>query len=104
VQPPRTTKLGVSYAEQSETESDDEVSGHGIQNGAHGIRLIAISPHSDERIKRAAVLLGQRKSTREDNPDTLAEFTGILDSLMKDGKLPVNAYKRFMRLWKMPGH
>ena len=71
---------------------EDEDEGSGIQK-------IFISPKSSDRIKRAFVLLGQRKSSMEDNPDALAEFTGILDSMMSDGKLPVRAYKILMKKW-----
>ena len=67
------------------------------EDEGEGMQKIFISPNSSDRIKRAFVLLGQRKSSTEDNPDTLAEFTGILDSLTSDGKLPVRTYGILMK-------
>ena len=64
-----------------------------------GMQKIFISPKSSDRIKRAFVLHGERKSSMEDNPDASAEFTGIPDSLMSDGKLPVRAYKILTKKW-----
>ena len=77
----------------------EEIQKREEEDEGEGMQKIFISPNSSDRIKRAFVLLGQRKSSMEDNPDTLAEFTTILDSMMTDGKLPVRAYRVLMKKW-----
>jgi hypothetical protein len=60
--------------------------------------VIVISPHADERLKRLLVLLGSKKSGN--TADMLAEFTGILDALMKDKKIDSKVYAKFLKKFK----
>ena len=95
VQADRLTKSGQKYTPSTDTtfasaaDDDPDYDGNGMP--------IFLSPHANERIKRAFVLLGHKKSAKEDNPDALNEFTSILDSLMVEKKLGVNHYKRLIK-------
>jgi len=61
------------------------------------MKPIILSPHTDDRLKRAFVLLGYKKSSNESNPDTLTEFTSILDSLLSEGTLSIDKYRLLMK-------
>jgi hypothetical protein len=101
VQPRRgdtsTTYTNTSILKYQRASDDSE---EGSDDEGKGIQKVFIPPNADDRIKRAFVLLGQRKSSMEDNPDALAEFTAILDSMMSDGKLATRKYKLLMKKWQ----
>jgi hypothetical protein len=61
---------------------------------------IVIPPNADDRLKRAFVLLGKKRSGKEDIPAELAEFSALLDALLKDKKIDITQYSSLMNKYK----
>lgn len=94
VQPKRSETSGHTkytntsiYKEVEDSETEDN----------EGSGLIVLSPNSNERIKRALVLLGNKQSAKTVIPDALTEFTAILDSLLNEKLITVDKYKVLLK-------
>ena len=63
-------------------------------------KSIVIPPESNDQLRRLMVLIGSKRAGNTN--DMLAEVTGLLDALMKEKKIDIKMYKRFMKTFKFP--
>ena len=68
--------------------------------GYKGGQIIVIPPKGDDQLARLMILLGSKKAGN--TADILEETTGLLSALLKDKKIDSRAYKKFMKMAKVP--
>ena len=89
------SKLPVPVAPTRKQESNPSSSKSG--DGIAKVKVIVIAPDAEDRFKRLHVILGSREAGN--NANTLDEYTSILDSLLKDGKIDKKGYKKFLKIF-----
>ena len=69
--------------------------GHGVKTFVKPPKIIVVPNNITDQVDRLMVILGSK--TAGSTADSFSEFTAILDTLLKDGKINIKVYRQFLK-------